>query len=132
VAITRTEPAVPLVFVVEDEPLVREFLEWALGRRYRVRAFGNGREALDALLCEPPDLLLSDLDLPGLPGEALAACARALALPPTIVFMSADATRLERAGSSGDAILEKPFSLVDTLGLVETCFMLRGGSSRPA
>jgi CheY-like chemotaxis protein len=132
VAITRTEPAVPLVFVVEDEPLVREFLEWALGRHYRVRAFGNGREALDALLREAPDLLLSDLDLPGLPGEALAARARALALPPTIVFMSADATRLERAGSSGDAILEKPFSLVEALGLVETCFMLRGACSRPA
>jgi len=95
--------------------------------RVRQRKRGPGRPRARA-----PDLLLSDLDLPGLPGELLAERARALALPPTIVFMSADATRLERAGGGADAILEKPFSLVDALGLVEACLMARGGGLHSA
>jgi len=123
---------IPVVFVVEDEPLVREFLEWALGRAYRVRAFGNGRDARTALRHETPDLVLSDLDLPGLSGEALATVARALPFAPTIVFMSADPGRLERAKAQASAVLEKPFSLVDLLDVVAGCLSLRALHTRTA
>jgi two-component system OmpR family response regulator len=129
---TRTAREAPVIFVVEDEALVREFLEWALGRSYRVRAFGDGREALAALDDETPDLLLSDLDLPGLSGETLAAGARALARPPTVVFMSADPERLHRAEAGADAVLEKPFSLVDALEVVEACLVEREAAPRLA
>jgi len=123
---------VPTVFIVEDEVVVREFLEWALGRTYRVRAFGNGMDARAALRQETPDLVLSDLDLPGLSGEALGLAALALPLAPVVVFMSADPDRLHRAEAHASAVLEKPFSLVDLLDVVAGCLSLHAQQPRSA
>lgn len=54
------------IFVVDDEHTLLETLERALSRRdHRVRTFDNASDALDAVLLSPPDLLLTDIRMPG-------------------------------------------------------------------
>jgi len=59
----------PLVLVVDDERSFRDttriFLE---SEKYRVATAANGKEALDLMRREPPDLILLDLVMPGMSG----------------------------------------------------------------
>ncbi|HLZ46856.1 MAG TPA: response regulator [Gemmatimonadales bacterium] len=73
-----SEPDVPEVIVVEDDPALGELLTFGLeARGYRFLHFHNGREALDVL--ETMDtrgtrqapLLLLDVDLPALDGYSI-------------------------------------------------------------
>jgi DNA-binding NtrC family response regulator len=61
------------LFIVDDEPTIREGIVLALGDAYRISAFASAEEALDALQGDAPDLVLLDIGLPGMNGiEALA------------------------------------------------------------
>jgi DNA-binding NarL/FixJ family response regulator len=64
------------VLVVEDHPLYRFALEHAIGGDARldlVASFADGDEALEAIVRLAPDVVLLDLDLPGVDGFALLA-----------------------------------------------------------
>ncbi len=56
------------LYIVDDEPTVREGIALALGGDYRVRAFSQAEPAIEALEGEPPDLVLLDIGLPGMSG----------------------------------------------------------------
>lgn len=62
---------VPDLVVAEDNADLREFLVRSLQGLYHVRAMADGNEALQAVLASPPDLILTDLMMPGLSGERL-------------------------------------------------------------
>ncbi|HET6614226.1 MAG TPA: response regulator, partial [Kofleriaceae bacterium] len=66
------------VLVVDDSELTRDMLV-ALARRARliVAEAVNGRDALDKIRAEPPDLILTDLDMPIMNGFQLIAAVRA-------------------------------------------------------
>jgi len=108
-----------LILVVEDNPanlkLVREILK---GRGYRVLEAASGEEALDALKFIHPDLILMDIQLPGMDG--LAVTRRLKGDPatrdiPTIALtahaMKRDEARVLEAGCSG--YIPKPIDTVD-------------------
>jgi two-component system NarL family response regulator len=62
------------VFIVEDEPLVRDNLSILLGGESGIEVTGTAASAEEALTVVPtalPDILLSDLGLPGLSGIEL-------------------------------------------------------------
>jgi DNA-binding NtrC family response regulator len=60
------------IVVVEDEEGLRELLKAQLGRAgAKVRAFATAEEAWDQMAKRQPDLLLTDLRLPGLSGDEL-------------------------------------------------------------
>ncbi|SDU39858.1 hybrid sensor histidine kinase/response regulator [Geopseudomonas guangdongensis] len=61
----------PRVLYVEDNRASQLLVEKALGDIARVEVLDNGLEALHWLNEHPPQLLLLDLDLPGLQGDAL-------------------------------------------------------------
>ncbi|MBL4848828.1 MAG: response regulator [Planctomycetes bacterium] len=53
------------IAVLEDDPLVRELIQDALGERgYEIVSFGDLASATKALAGTPPDLLVSDVELP--------------------------------------------------------------------
>jgi len=60
------------LFVVDDEDIARDGISLALKQHYDVKSFGTAEDALDAIVEEPPDLVLLDIGLPGMSGiEAL-------------------------------------------------------------
>jgi CheY-like chemotaxis protein len=108
------------IFVVDDDAHLRGFIRrWlAAHTRFDVQIFPCGEEAVQALAHESPHLLLTDLDMPGLPGEEVARAAARLPRRPRIVLMSGDSVRLERARSLAEATLEKPFSITDLMSVL--------------
>lgn len=67
------------ILVVEDEPDGRELLLKMLsGARARVTAADSVRSALEIFAKAPPDLLVSDIGMPGEDGYALLRAVRAL------------------------------------------------------
>ena len=60
------------IFVVDDEPTIREGVASELEDDYTVLSFETAEDALDAFGETPPDLILLDIELPGMNGtEAL-------------------------------------------------------------
>jgi len=122
VARVRTLGAAPVeparqqrILLVEDEPAVRELLRHALTRRgYHVDTGCTGDEGL--ALCEslePPDLLITDLILPGATGPAIADCLRRRVPGVKVLLMSgyAEHPLLDAAHAAGEPCLVKPFEI---------------------
>lgn len=62
----------PTVLIVEDEPHVVRVLRLALEREgYRVESVTNGEAALASIEAAPPDLLITDLQMPRMGGDEL-------------------------------------------------------------
>lgn len=102
------------VFVVEDDHRIREALERALrGHGHEVRSSARGLPGLDAIIAEPPDVVILDLGLPDIDGRALLERLREVSDVPVIVATArdddADVVRTLRAGA--DDYVTKPFSL---------------------
>ncbi|RKP52786.1 response regulator [Trinickia fusca] len=57
------------VLIVEDEPDARELVERVLQERgAQTLGFGNALDALTACMAEPPDVIVSDIGMPGVDG----------------------------------------------------------------
>jgi CheY-like chemotaxis protein len=108
-----------VILVVEDNALnlklVRDVLTYA---GYIVRAARTAEEGISLAFAQPPDLVLMDIDLPGIDGmEALRRLRddpRTRLVPVaavTALAMAADRERVMRAGFDG--FLEKPISVRD-------------------
>lgn len=60
-----------LVYIVDDDELIRRAMEDALSADYEVYAFNNGFEALMQIGRLKPDLLVLDIYMPGIDGFAM-------------------------------------------------------------
>lgn len=120
------------ILVVEDNPLnlklVRDVLLFA---GYDVVAATSGEEGLAAAQDHPPDLVLLDLQLPGIDGTETMRrlrCGTVSAEVPVVAVtafaMTADRERAILAGFDG--YLEKPISVRSLPGQVEA--FLSGGA----
>jgi CheY-like chemotaxis protein/two-component sensor histidine kinase len=110
-----TGPHAERILLADDNSDMREYVTRLLGKRYRVQAVSNGEEALEAALAEPPDLILSDVMMPGLDGFGLLKKLRASPQTRTIpiIFLSARAgeeSRVEGLDAGADDYLIKPFT----------------------
>ena len=63
----------PSILVVDDDPAMVEFLTMFLGEQYTVYAATTGPEAIAILESLRPDLVISDVGLPGADGYEVAA-----------------------------------------------------------
>ena len=60
------------IYVVDDENVAREGITLALRKHYQIESFPTAEDAIQAILNQPPDLVLLDIGLPGMSGiEAL-------------------------------------------------------------
>ncbi len=101
------------VLVVDDDVLVRDVVGRYLGRAgYQVTVTGDGQDALRTAQASPPDLVVLDLMLPGLPG--LEVCRRLrVAGPVPVVMLTAlgeEEDRIAGLEMGADDYLTKPFS----------------------
>lgn len=102
-------PAALRIMLVEDDEALRttttELLE-LLG--YAVASAASGEAALDMPEMAVADVLMTDLELPGMPGEELASAARKLAPRLGVVFASGRSTNITLERS---ALLGKPYDV---------------------
>ena len=119
------------ILVVDDSPLLRALarraVEQAGAPPERVREAANGREALDALLQEPADVVLLDLNMPVMDGyEFLEAKVKDPALggvQVVLVTTEGNKKRLERATQFGVIhYLRKPFEPEELRALAQQLF----------
>ncbi|RMF02110.1 MAG: PAS domain S-box protein, partial [Chloroflexi bacterium] len=115
------ETGTETVLLVEDAAMVRQMSARVLRQQgFEVIEATNGEEALDILLQEPPPtphLLITDLTMPKMSGDTLAAKVQELLPSIKILFISGHTNRtLDRMGilARQGAILPKPFT-PDTL-----------------
>ena len=104
------------ILVAEDNPALRDYLHAALQGRYDVITASNGQEALSLAVEQQPDLVLTDIVMPGMTGIEL--CRRLKTEPQTaqIAVILLTAHNLQDYEISGyrvgaDGYIAKPFSL---------------------
>jgi CheY-like chemotaxis protein len=117
------------VLVVDDEPAIRQIARRILeDGGYQITEAEGGLEAI-ALLAEghPLDLLLADLDMPGLGGDEMVRRIRATRPDLKVLYVTGHIDRLMDARPlwQGEAFLEKPFTSV---GLREAISLLLHGT----
>jgi PAS domain S-box-containing protein len=132
---SRIDPAMPdaslavagppaRILVADDNADMREYLDRLLRTAgYKVEAVTDGLQALDAARASLPDLLISDVMMPGLDGLALVAAlradARTAAMP--VMLLSARAGQeasIEGLQAGADDYLVKPFAAAQLLARV--------------
>jgi len=110
-----TKSTAPHILVVDDDPGVARLLNAMLvAEGHVVRRARDGREALALIAEHTPELILLDLDMPGLGGfevcRALKAAPRTRLVPVVIVTgRSAAEARLRAWELGADEFLTKPF-----------------------
>jgi CheY-like chemotaxis protein len=113
-------PASPSVLIVEDDPAGRRlYVEWLVHAGFRVEEAHNGLQALERATDLLPDVVVTDLHIPGIDGfeltRRLRQDPRTQAIPVLAVTgyaaFAADPQRARRAGC--DAVLPKPCSPED-------------------
>jgi DNA-binding response OmpR family regulator len=103
------------VLIVEDNPaLLRGLKDNFQSQGYQVRTANDGEKGLDALLRDPPDLVLLDLMLPKVNGYEICRQARSRRLNTPIIMLSAktredDVVRGLELGA--DDYMTKPFRI---------------------
>lgn len=107
------------ILVAEDNPDLRTFIRETL-QGYRVLESSDGHTALERALQDPPDLVISDVMMPGLDGLAL--CKRLKTDERTshvpVILLTSRAgveSRVEGLETGADDYIAKPFSTLELL-----------------
>jgi two-component system cell cycle response regulator DivK len=102
------------ILIVEDDRETRQFYSDAFARSgFQIDQAHNGHQALEKALKSPPDLIVTDIAVPGIDGielcRRLRADARTRAIPLLAITGYGDRQYLDRAKSAGaDHVLTKP------------------------
>lgn len=104
------------VAIVEDDVDVREYLRHELSEKYNVVTFSNGNEALENIIADAPDIVISDVMMPGLDGLSLC---RKMKQNPNInhipvILLSAkveNEDRMTGLQAGADSYMSKPVSM---------------------
>lgn len=112
------------LLVVDDEPnLLRAVAAVLRGEGFEVAAARNGKEALVLIAQNLPDLIVSDVRMPGMDGYALARRLRSSphsAMIPIVFLTARDETgdRIEGFRSGVDVYLTKPFEPDELIAVI--------------
>lgn len=123
------------MMVVDDDAEMRQYIKNEMSEWYKVDTFPNGVEALDALLKEHYDIVVSDIMMPEMDGVTLLkkikTNSRINDIPVILLTSKSDvADRLESFKKGADAFLAKPFNMSElhilTDNLISNVRRLRG------
>jgi two-component system KDP operon response regulator KdpE len=111
----------PVILVVDDEPQILRVMRASLQPRgYEVRTAPGGREALDEIHKQPPDLIILDLAMPGMSGLEVCRAVRQFSPTPIIVLSAKEAEQDKTIAldEGADDYVTKPFGLEELLARV--------------
>ncbi|MBS3941199.1 MAG: HAMP domain-containing histidine kinase [Actinobacteria bacterium] len=113
------------VLIVDDNADLRRYLHRVLGAHWRVSTAVDGTSGLERIRAERPDLVLTDVMMPGMDGFELVAALRddpELAATP-VVMLSARAGEASTVGgldAGADDYLVKPFTNLELVARIRT------------
>jgi signal transduction histidine kinase/CheY-like chemotaxis protein len=117
------------VLVADDNPDMRGYVARLLGASYQVNVVPDGQAALDTILADVPDLVVTDAMMPRMDGFELV---KSIRMNPEIselpvIMLSARAgeeSRIEGLDSGADDYLVKPFSARELVARVDSTLAL--------
>ena len=119
-----------LIYVVDDEESIRTYLLQELEDDYTTVGFENGRQALDAISSQKPDLIISDIMMPETDGWTL--CRKVKRNYKTshipVVLLTAlgdDRNKAQGIEIGADMYLEKPFNTEILKKIIRTMLINR-------
>ncbi|HEX8116421.1 MAG TPA: response regulator transcription factor [Pyrinomonadaceae bacterium] len=109
------------ILIVDDEPQITRVLRRSLtSHGYDVRVAGDGLAALQTFGDWPPDLVVTDLSMPGTDGLQLCRNLRAISRTPIIVLSvrGEEKTKVEALDAGADDYVTKPFGMDELLARI--------------
>src|ERR1700687_373263 len=127
----RSADTMPVVLVVDDGPANRDLIEACLaGINCEVRTADNGGTALAMIEAAPPDLVLLDVQMPGMDGYEV--CSRIKARPrgellPVVMITALDRVqdRVMALDAGADDFMSSPVERVELVARVRSALRLK-------
>jgi len=122
------------IIIVEDDEDIADSIRYNLEREgFRIRVAATGEDALDLILNGPPNLILLDLNLPGMSGFEIcrrlreeSACSK---LPILMLTARADETdKVLGLNIGADDYITKPFSMRELVARINAALRRSEGS----
>ena len=119
------------LLIVDDEPLIRLSMSHALAEiGFEVRCADDGIAALGAIRQAMPDILITDLNMPGMSGfELLSVVRRRLPYLQTIAMSGSFSGNEVPSGVAADAFYQKGSSLGALLQMIGTLSQAESGKA---
>lgn len=124
---TPSQPA--RVLVIDDEPQIRKFLEISLrSQGYRVELAGTGQAGLGVLALQGADLVVLDMGLPDIDGQAVLKELRQWSQVPVIVLTvrSGEAEKVAALDAGANDYVTKPFGVQELMARVRALLRAHG------
>ena len=120
------------ILVVDDEPSIVDAVATALRYEgFEVDEASSGRDALEAVTRQEPDLIVLDWMLPDIDGLEVGRRLRARGYRTAVLFLTAkDATenKVEALRAGGDDYVTKPFSLAEVVARIQAILRRTSGA----
>jgi CheY-like chemotaxis protein len=112
------------VLIVDDNPMIRAMLRQAVGELAPIEIANDAAEALIKIVESPPDLVVTDYQMPGMDGRQLLEKLKsrpATAKVPLILMASKTdiSEKLKMVQDSVEDFVEKPFFIKDALARIK-------------
>jgi len=122
----------PTILVIDDEPQIRKFLRISLSSQgYKVIEAGNGAEGLSQAALASPALVVLDLGLPDMDGQAVLRELRQWSAVPVLVLSvrAGESDKVEALDGGANDYVSKPFGIQEFLARVRV--LLRQAAVAP-
>ncbi len=111
----------PSILIVDDDEIIRDALSELFSEGYLCDTAASAEEALNRLAAKEYDVVITDINMPGMSGEDLLGFVKTYQPWTPVIFISGstDSRHTERLKSRVFGYLVKPFSLPDVEQMVE-------------
>ena len=109
----------PRILVIDDSAAIRELLRFLLEEEgYEVIEAADGAEGLQRYQADPTDLVITDLQMPGMHGLELLQALQRVVPTPALIAISGDREALTQAKELALYTFAKPLPLEQVLAAV--------------
>jgi two-component system KDP operon response regulator KdpE len=125
----------PVILVVDDELQILRTMRASLPLHgYEVRTAPGGKEALDEIKKEMPDLIILDLAMPEMSGLDVCYSIREFSTVPIVVLsaIGVESDKVTALDSGADDYVTKPFAMNELLARIRAVLRRSDGTSNPS